>query len=214
LVSVDDLRAQFAGGDFGAPQRESSGAVTEFTVTAQDVSNSDPIEERFDADRVGSFEATARVRESGTIVSFSSTIKLVSDGRLDAFEQQYEVNDLGSVSVSQPNWVSTARSRAPELDDSLVDDSRMLALEHLGGHTVPQQTELKLSERGTQDQQRLPRSLKSGETLYAALGRDGTLSMEVGSRPSASDPVLLSEGYSRMILNNKGWFYQQNIAEL
>jgi hypothetical protein len=216
LAHLDDLKAHLAAGDFGAPTRTATNSETIFEVSATEVTDGEPLISRFGANRVESFEATFQIHPSGLIESFSSTVEVVRDNELLKFDQQYRISKVENTTVSKPAWVSTARTKAPELSGSLTDNRTTLVIEHTGGQTVPSETTIQVveDEENVSDTQSFPGALEQGDRLYAVLSSDGTLSLNIGTPPSVADPISMSRGHVSIELLGFGWFYKAGLRRL
>lgn len=141
---------------------------------------------------VESFEARALVDSEGIVREFEATVVETVDGERQTNAVRYELSDLESASVEQPEWVGTV----PQLNATITDEGAV-AIEHVGGAAVENGTRLTVVSDDVLDDADLP-TLSAGETayLYVAETADGQrdVRVSVGERPSADDVALnLSE---------------------
>lgn len=184
------------GGDYSAPTATAGGDG--FRVTADSVDDANPILARFEADRVTSFSASGTVTPAGIVSGLNVSVEVVRNNQLDAHEAAFDISDIGGTTVTVPEWVSTARTRAPTLAVNLRDDRRGVVYMHEGGDPVPEGSNVGLHHQEQRlapasDESRLDRAFSPGDTLTVFVDGDRVTHV-FGGLPSDADAKELPEG--------------------
>ena len=94
------------------------------------------------------------------------------------------------MSLSEPDWVDTARQRAPEVEARLADDGHFVEFQHTEGNAILPGTRAVLWD-GTENRNLaggvIDDPIESGTTLFL-WPENGGLRWQRDGRPSAVDP--------------------------
>ncbi|MXV63678.1 hypothetical protein GS429_16750 [Natronorubrum sp. JWXQ-INN-674] len=131
------LRQLVLAGAWGPPQVEENGR---FTIEAETADETGALADAIDAESIESYEATGSIDEDGIIREFDAEYQYTTDhtDRLHIHQVRLRVDNVGDVSVSPPDWIDTARDRAPEVTMDFVQDRQFIELTmHDGNPMVP-----------------------------------------------------------------------------
>lgn len=132
---------------------------------------------------VESFAATALVDRNGVVHSLEANLTQTVNGETRTGTVDYELTDLGSASPAEPDWLG----EVPQLDATVTDEG-VVAVEHAGGPTVENGTQLTLMAGDTLDSATISKDVASGETVYLYVAEeDGqkVVRASVGQKPSS-----------------------------
>lgn len=146
-------------------------------------------------------DVRAEVAAAGYLRALQAGITFVAESdseQTSTLSYDYEVSDVGDVSVSAPDFVDDA----VRVEGSLTEDRSALVLEHTGGPVVAEETELVVQDHEYIAAQRPPTfqtTFEPGETAYVYWTSPEEAAVEVGEQPSevAREFVLPSDDGDR-----------------
>lgn len=137
---------------------------------------------------VESFEATALVDENGVVHGLEADLTETVDGETRTGTVSYELTDLGSATPEEPNWLG----EVPQLDATVTDEG-FVAVEHAGGPTVENGTQLSVIADDTFDSVTIPEDVSAGGTVYLYVDEEGgqnEVRASVGEKPSSDEVAV------------------------
>lgn len=175
-------------GDFNATEVVTRDGTTLLELTA-DRANRTAVEQVGSRNTtVESFEATALVDENGVVHGLDASLTQTVDGETRTGSVSYELTDLGSASPEEPDWLG----EVPRLDAAVTDEG-LVAVEHAGGPTVENGTQLAVMAGDTFDSAAVPEDVESGETVYLYVAEEdgqNAVRASVGQKPSADEVAV------------------------
>lgn len=219
LTNNEMLRILFQAGSWQEPRVAARGEDPAFEITADGIDSTatTAVKREFEAESLDSFSSSGRVRESGIVTDLDTVLEFISqdEDRLVQFEVRYGVSDIGRVSVSEPDWLSTAKSQAPEVSARLTDDERFVEMDFESGNPILPETDLVLWNEDAHNNDgyyNIRDSLESGTTYYLYL-TDGQMGVSRGSPPTDVSPDPLTDRYSLWAHRNGAeYFFIQNFT--
>lgn len=215
LSRIDKIRRLVEAGKWNAPTVDE--ATNAFEITADGYDDTAGLERSWW--RVGemeSFSATGRVSERGVITRLRVEFQYVPqhEDRLYMVQVRHRVENVGEVSVTEPNWYETARERAPEVTARLTDDRQFVEMHHRGGNPIVPGTAIAISEKGVYDDWGWGHNeepIEAGTTLYLWI-EDGQPQWTRESRPEAADPQTLDDRYEFKMLRDGAHYFRLNVG--
>lgn len=191
-------------GDWSAPARVNENRPVIWELSTDTVASSTPVPGYHLGEVVSIANASFRVDERGIIRSVVAAYQIRErDGEELAYEIDYQLDSLGEISITAPEWLSTAKEQAPMATASLTPDRRFIDLTIDSGNRIEADSIIFV---GAQDDRgfflRLDEPLdpnvsaflykpQSAAEVAPAKGR-----IARGTPPSDADPVELTSGYS------------------
>ena len=170
-----------------------------FTITADGIDDATAIQGFWDlaANQIAelkSFSARGRVSADGVVTEFDSTYQFVSNagGQLLKWRVEYGVSDIGTATVSEPDWYRTALEEVPSATARMTDGD-FVEVRIEDGNRIEPRTFVGLFDETSGayiGNGRLRDPFEPGTTLYLWLD-DGSLRWNRGSRPSTARPDTL-----------------------
>lgn len=190
-----DIEDFLRAGAWGSPELiERDPAV--WQVTADGVGDPSPLLDN-PRESLERFSGTIEVTERPVIRSLNAEWDIVTGDELNSETLELTVSDIGSVTVDEPEWVSTAREEAAQLSATVSDDRRHIQLTHDGGNPVVAGTTVAINEMGLQDTQTTA-PFEAGQTMFI-YAEDGHTRLARGSMRADADPVEIPD-------NDQVWF--------
>lgn len=194
------LRWLFLAGSWEEPTVEREGEPIRFGISATGTDEPAALLEEFEARSLETFEAQGIVDERGVVHSLSAEFQARSRDadRLLTFRLRYSIDSIGQVEVTEPDWLSTAKDRAPDVTADIVDDGQYVEMIFESGNPILPRTNLTLYD---QDRQRnagvrdLENPLEAGQVYYLYL-EDESLQVSRGGRPADASPAPLDGNYA------------------
>lgn len=189
-----ELRQLFIAADWNAPTPVEGG----FEIAAAGTTDVQSLKREYDAASIESFEADGFVTADGVVTDLTVSVEFVheEEDRLFEMRTRHRVTDVGTASLAEPSWLSTARDRAPEVDVRIDDANEYVVFEHLGGNPIEPGTNVVLYDRserggsGNWGYRDNDEPFEAGETVYLWM-EDGRLHWNHGGRPSGASPKAL-----------------------
>lgn len=151
---------------------------------------------------VTDLSARMTVSERGIIREFQAAFALeTSEGRTPTYQVSHSITQIGSITVSKPDWLPTAKERTPTASGTLTDDGFVeFTLE--SGNRLEPGTDLTVYDGSAETNAityELAEPIEVGETVYLwRESADGPDQMSRGGRPSDASPVPLDSNVYRM----------------
>ncbi|MDX1748504.1 MAG: hypothetical protein R3324_21435, partial [Halobacteriales archaeon] len=157
------------GGEWGPPELVSGGAEAAWRVETTGFDPSTEVPGFFMGD-LEALDATMTVNHQGIITRLDAAFEAtLTHGGTTEYEIQYEVGSIGEVTVNEPDWVSTARERRPQVSTALTDDRQFVRLEHEAGNPIEPNTRWVLWDHDVANGEInyfLKEPITEGETVY------------------------------------------------
>lgn len=132
------------------------------------------------ADEIEDVTGSIFVTEDGIIKRVEHETTRNIDGRSHERAVETTYSDIGSTTVSEPDWTETAHKEGRAFEASVTDG--YLELELTNGNPIPDGTRVRLRTSERDGETILPESLSVGDSLFAAVGENG-ISTEVNDTP-------------------------------
>lgn len=179
-------------GLFGTPERIESGPAV-WRVTADEVDDPSRLfDEHFpndyDEGSVEQFSATLEVTERSVVRSLVLEFELVGMDELISTRTELAVSKIGELTVSEPDWVSTARERAAQLSVAVADERRALRVTHDGGNPVVAGTDVALEIELENNRAEMIAPFESGQTMFVYVEND-EVRIARGLMPTDAEPT-------------------------
>ncbi|NHN41920.1 hypothetical protein G9C85_09800 [Halorubellus sp. JP-L1] len=183
-------------GDWSSAELREDGLAR---VTAPGVEWPKSLPNWFPVREVREFEGELLVRESGTVAALTVEFEFETNRVEDVQRRRVELRtrDLGAVSVPTPDWLGTARERAPTASVSLAEDASAIVVEQTDGNPMRPGTKVVLYDRrnrrnaGTTE---LDDPVEPGGRLYLSFDGDGDGARLTRDPPTADDVAHPIEG--------------------
>ena len=196
LTGIGVLRGLIGGCDFAPVGTQTVDGETLVLIEADTVTDSrtlagaDSISRYF---RESEFplelgSASGVVTQDGIIRELSALLQ--GDG--DSGESLVRTTDIGSTSLSTPEWTDTAREQEPQFEATLVDDGRYIRVEQVAGQSISVEMEIDAYDGRDYYQGQYAEPTSPGTTLFLYKTDDESefggqqLGIATGSRPSSS----------------------------
>jgi hypothetical protein len=171
------------------------------TVTGVDSSTTDI---GYFRGQFSSLSGSAVVDEDGIIREIDATFTASPErGGTVRRRIRNTVGEIGTTSVQEPSWLSTAKKRRPTVSASFVDDRNYVRIEHRSGNPIEPDSDLTVFDENRRENTiayEFREPVEAGETVFAY--RDGpekTDRIARGGRPENASPVPLDGSYSLWI---------------
>lgn len=197
------LRPLLKAGLWNAPERLDDG--NGFKITADDFDDVERLQDLWwfggpQNDEMRSFTAEGRVTTEGIISRLGVDYQFISQDRdrLLRFEVRHRVNDIGNVSVSEPDWHQTAKEQAPSVTARIIDDHQFIKMQHHGGNPILPGTDIRLKSKESGDWVAWGTThepIEAGTTVYLWVEGD-QFQLQDGTKPSAASPQTLNDQYT------------------
>lgn len=198
-----EIEPYLVGGQFGSPTVQETDTGPVFTVTADGVADGSVFSTLpyVDSGSIETLEAEARVTGEGVITDFVAEFQWVPADRdeLRKHRVSFAISAMG-ITVSEPDWLVTARERAPSATVSLTDDRRYVTVRHDGGNPIVAGSQFAFRAPPENDAQgivhakQIQTPFEAGQTAYVYL-QDGDMAVNIGGRPDSASPTELTENY-------------------
>lgn len=200
--------------EFGEPETVTRDGGAAFRVESTQLSDPEGLQKTLHrVETVERIDATMLISPDGVIETLDSKLVYDDDGVEKLAEIEFTVSDVGTTSITKPEWLSTARKRAPDLTVTVSDDSTYLEYVHEGGQKIPKGARIALhgeppfskSEIGHLEQPFAP-----GERLYVWL-EDGNVRWSRAETPDSATELgaehftllgLYKVGYASVSVEN------------
>ena len=139
---------------------------------------------RFTGDEVEDVTGSFFVTEEGIVKRVQYELTVMYDGREHVDTTELTYTDVGSTTVTEPDWTETARQEGREFDATVTDDG-YVAFELVNGNPISDGVTLSVHAAAGSGETTLPASIDVGDRLVVALSRDG-LSAAVNEKPAAN----------------------------
>lgn len=173
------------------------------------------------------FEPQSELSFDGTVTSFAaemvvdreSRIRELSgelvvewdDGGTGTYTAGYAVTDVGDVSVSEPEWVATAKEEvdmandpAGETESSVtVVGTDYVKLDYRGSNTIPPDAFATIEQDGSGPAGRVGTEIEPGEMVYAYVTAGDTYETAVSESEPAETRALSAGTYTLEIVNDE-----------
>lgn len=216
----DEIQPLIAAGDWSAPARANDGRPAVWAVTAEAVDDESvvPGVSHGAPGTVLSMSATMQVDENGVIRSLEAAYRLRDDGVGEfANVTNYTIDDIGSVTVEEPAWFSTAMEQTPTVVAGVTDDDQFLRFVVESGNRLEAGTRLVVDVESDDPgfSYVLEDPIEPNTPVYLYRQSDGSNAGAVarGSRPSNATPASLDGTYS-FYARRRDEFYFHRIHDL
>lgn len=208
LERTNVLRPLFVAGAWESPTVVDG----RIEIGAEGIDRPAALEDEFEMAALESFSASGVVRESGVIERLQAEFQFVPqrrEDRLFTVQVVHRITDFGDVSVSEPDWLGTAKERAPTVSVAITDDQQFVEFEHESGTSILPETNVTLFDK---DRNRnwgggeIRETVAPGTTMYFWM-EDGRLSWSRGSRPTGADPQTIDGRYGFWMARGTGAEY-------
>ena len=136
--------------DWSAPTRVEEDRPAVWAVSAETVADRSAIPGYHIGEIIAIESGRLRVDEHGVIQRVEAAYRIrKADGTELDYEIQYAIDQINQVTVTEPDWLSTARDRVPELDARRTDDDRAIRIELVSGNQLEPRTRLFADEEET-----------------------------------------------------------------
>lgn len=191
------LKRLLRAGDYGSPQEERQGNTTVYTISADSIGEREAVDElRLDVESVETFSAEGAVTSEGVIRTLQVEFQWipVSADTLRKHRFLFRTVDTG-ISLSPPEWLSTAQDRAPSVNVSLTDDRNYVIVSHESGNPFVSGSQFVFRADGEQQYvKQIDSPVQAGDTAYLFLEND-ELQVNLNGRPTDASPTEITNSY-------------------
>ena len=151
----------------------------------QESENTNAIEDIYGFDSINSVSVTLVITTEGLITEADIEILGNVNGIRDVRLINYSADDIGSTSISTPNWVTEAENSVTIVEGQYDISQGWILIEHQGLATIPEGTEIELINIDTneRDTVSLPDEFREGDRLGLSLLDDGEWAVTVNEIP-------------------------------
>lgn len=199
LTQNQMLRSLFQAGEWNEPVIVEGNESPEFQIEASTTDNTDSLGQEFEAESFESFTSQGTISNEGIVEKLQSELEYHHQisNRLYQFRHRYSVSSVGQVSVTTPEWLSTAKSRAPKVTARITDDQQFVEMQFKSGNPILTQTDLVLYDQDARTNAgytELQEPMESRRTYYLYLS-DGEMQISEGSRATDASTESLTGSY-------------------
>lgn len=136
--------------DWSAPTRVNDDRPAVWEVTAEAIADQAAIPGYHIGEIIAIESGSMTVDEHGVIRRVDAVYQIrEADGTELDYEIQYTIDEIGQVTFSAPDWLSTARERVPELAAERTTEAHAIRIELVSGNQLEPRTHLFADEEQT-----------------------------------------------------------------
>lgn len=214
--SADLLRqyryfAHFSAADFEYTGTETVDGKQVAVIKADGISESQSLAQLYGGNSVTDYTATAHVTENGVITSLEVSMTVERSSGADvSVDNQYSVTDVGSTTVERPDWVADAEEEAVQMEVEQAS-GEYAALRMTAGEEIPSGSTAVVVTPDTTYEVELDQSVAPGDTIYFAVGSDGTAVASVNEQPSAGGQI--DAAFVQIATDNSVTVYEADLTD-
>lgn len=198
----EELKPLLEGPAWSAPERVNDDRPAIWELTADSVGKTVRSPGHMQGELKSVEGARLRVDENGVIRRVDAVYEASNlDGNVRRYRFRFVVSDVGSVSLSTPSWVKTARENRPRIGARLTDDRKYVRIAFESGSIAPG-SRISVFDHGDSDRKYVghtDREVSTGDVLYVHARTDtghfNEAGIGYGDRSAAGTPPTLDSEY-------------------
>lgn len=187
-MRTDELQAVLRAADWDRPEADEDAGV--FRVSTDAIDDERLLIDTVDGESLESLSGSCTVDGEGIIRELDVEYEFIYQDQLFLNRFTIRSEDIGAVSVSDPEWFDTAVDRAPEMTATLVEDGQFVELSHEGGNPISSQADIAIDGEveGDLGGVQLTQPIEAGETVYLYI-EDGAAQSAREEIPAGASPT-------------------------
>lgn len=165
------------------------------------------------AESIDRATTTMNIREDGLITSYNTTLIVESLGSPDTSRYEYDVDQIGEVTVNRPNWITNVENSVMLGNISTDSQNNWIKVEHRGLATIPSGSNVTIettsddTESGNVDQIQIQEKFSEGDTMYISPVSVGEWNVYINQEPESEGQLEISDGQAFVIISDDSRTY-------